>query len=265
MPEQTFKSQYQQLRTLLMKFGEPVDTGQWQSQDDVPMTATHEIQFVTLRVDVPVTPIELAADVEPNMPWAEDHFQERVSGYAWNPPPSAADWPHVQQGHEDHTSDSGRFSHTYPERLWPYGINPAAEGMSQSPYINMTLGGDVDWIVGQFGDLEALVRLLLDYRHTRQAFIPIWWPCDGMMAGALRVPCTIGYHFIIRDDKLDCHYFMRSCDMLRHLRDDVYMAARLMQWIAGALPHTTPGRLVMPITSLHVFESDMQLFKAGLQ
>lgn len=255
----TFKRSYTYLREQMMARGMPVDTGQWQSQDDVPMTQTRELTFVRFDLDVPSTAIELAADVEPNLPWAEDHFLERVSGFAYNPPPSAASWPFAQAGHEDHTDDHGRFSHTYPERLWPYGMNPSAP----NDYLALTLHNTA--AIGELGDLDNLVRLLQDHRHTRQAFIPIWWPCDGMMAGALRVPCTIGYHFMIRDDRLHCHYFMRSCDMLRHLRDDIYMAGRLMQWISEQLPHTTPGRLTMNCTSMHVFEGDMQLFKAGLQ
>ena len=248
----TFQQSYAALRKQIIDFAMPVDTDQWQSQTDVPMTLTRELQFIRFDVDVPEDIVAWQDDCQPNLPWAEDHFEERVSGYAWNPPPSAAYWPFAQKDHEDHTSDDGRFSHTYPERLWPYGDNPA--------------GTPVSWTaIDESGDLTDLVRLLQDHRHTRQAFIPIWWPCDGKMAGALRVPCTIGYHFMIRDDYIHCHYFMRSCDMLRHLRDDIYMAGRLMQWVASQLPHTRCGQLVMSCTSMHVFEGDMQLFRAGLQ
>src|SRR6478609_8511164 len=56
--------------------------------------------------------------VSPNLPWAEDHFLERVGGKPLNPPPSHTDWPFNRQGNQEHLID-GEFSHTYPERFWP--------------------------------------------------------------------------------------------------------------------------------------------------
>ena len=79
------------------------------------------------------------------------------------------------------------------------------------------------------------------------------------------MPCTLGYHFIRRDDRLHCIYPMRSCDYIRHFRDDVYLTLRLQLSILQQLAHRKPeqwantrmGTLTMHITSLHCFEIDV--------
>lgn len=60
---------------------------------------------------------------------------------------------------------------------------------------------------------------------------------------------------------------IRSCDFVRHFQDDVYMAARLAQWVCAALPggnwidETPPvldvGSLTMHAMSMHIFKGDI--------
>jgi hypothetical protein len=75
----------------------------------------------------------------------------------------------------------------------------------------------------------------------------------------------------MRENKLHIIYFIRSCDFVRHFRDDVYMAIRLLLWVLQqcrlASPENdwasvTPGTLTMHMTSLHIFAADHKiLFK----
>jgi hypothetical protein len=59
---------------------------------------------------------------------------------------------------------------------------------------------------------------------------------------------------------------MRSCDFVRHFRDDVYLTIRLLLWVleecrkqdAGGWGIVTPGTFRMHITSLHMFVPDRQ-------
>lgn len=55
-------------------------------------------------------------------------------------------------------------------------------------------------------------------------------------------------------------YHIRSCDLLRHFTDDVYMACRLLQWVVGSLQgngiNVKASSLIMHISSLHVFRGD---------
>lgn len=228
-----FQSVFRELKQGVLTEGRATRTNRWQSKEGTPFSDTIELMFVDFTLPVVRTMKEWQEEVMPSLPWAEDHFQERVGGEPLNPPPSHAWWPYAgRRANEDHLTQ-GRFSHSYPERLW---------------------SGDSD-----HADLDSLVALLTVDPTTRQAFIPIWWPVDGTLAGKERVPCTIGYHILIRENELHCNYYLRSCDLLRHFSDDVYMAGRLMQWLCEALPHRglTPGSLHLAITSLHIFEGDV--------
>ena len=92
------------------------------------------------------------------------------------------------------------------------------------------------------------------------------------MVHGKRIPCTLGYHFIIRDGKLDISYFMRSTDLVRHFQDDVYMAVRLAQWVvkqlnlahqnvANTAIRYEVGNLIFHTANLHIFEQDVDLLK----
>jgi thymidylate synthase len=216
-----------------------VHVGEWQAiRSGLPQEETIELEDISFEMPIPGFSMDiLQSMVLPNLPWAEDHFKERVSGIPFNPPPSHEWWPFAQHSNDQHRQGE-IFSHTYPERMW------AAASSRKG-------------IRFDYGDLADLVVLLKERTGTRQAYLPIWFPEDlsATRAGA-RVPCTLGYHFLIRNGRLKIVYYIRSCDFYRHFRDDVYMAARLAQWVSEQIPETTPSRLVMHISSLHVFSAE---------
>lgn len=220
-----------------------VEVWEWQSiRDDRPQMRTIEVQDLSFSVPIDKHWDEWANAVKPNLPWAEDHFQERVSGAPLNPPPSHSWWPFAQKDNSEHTAD-GKFSHTYPERIWP----KFAESLGIRTGIRF-----------EFGDLEDLIELLRQRPATRQAFLPIWFPEDGTASlMGERVPCTIGYHFLIRDGQLKIVYYIRSCDFYRHFRDDVYMAGRLAQWVGDKIG-VGSAYLVMHISSMHIFAAEKE-------
>lgn len=247
-----------------------VDTGHWQAKKDVPQVQSRELRNVIMELPISGSPGGWSSWMKPNLPWAEDHFQERVGGEPLNPPPSHVNWPFNQRGNEDHM-DGVVFSHSYPERLWPCRAGDIAEkqradGFEPSP-VDVNMG-----IRYRYGDLDDLVTLLTSEPHTRQAYVPLWFPED--LAAAVegqRVPCTLGYHFILRSNQLHCFYPMRSLDVLRYFRDDAYMAGRLCQWLIGRCHktheynensvwhHVTPGTLTLHAVSCHVFENDIPI------
>jgi len=264
-----FDDMVEDLRLMFLNSAKVVDVGEWHSQPiDNPLLITRELQDAILVIPVPTNQPMLERRVRPNMPWAEDHFQERVSGRPLNPPPSNEWWPFAQQGNASHKEGDGIFSHTYPERMWPkYGgevgrlFAPDPEEWARYTRNNTNLNHNAG-LRYRLGDLDDLVEQLKDNPETRQAYLPIWFPEDTGAVDGQRVPCTLGYHFLIRDGKINCSYYIRSCDFIRHFRDDVYMAARLMQWIADKLPGVKPGDLNMYIASFHVFEGDVSKLKA---
>lgn len=189
---------------------------------------------------------------QPNLPWADRHFEEeRVSGLPINPGETWKIWPYGHKAKE-HLKDQ-LFDHSYAERYWPKEADPEAAPMHGIRF--------------PYGDLNDLVKLLVNDPLTRQAYLPIFFPEDLAAANVpARVPCTLGYHFIRRDDKLHVVYPMRSCDFIRHFRDDVYLTIRLLLWVleecrkqdAPGWGLVSPGTFRMHITSLHMFVPDRQ-------
>jgi hypothetical protein len=232
-----------------------VNVGEWHAKTtELPM---HELEDVSFEYHFPQDLDDLERDVKPNLPWAQEHFTERVCGQPLNPPPSAERWPFAQHAHRDHLID-GKFSHTYPERFWPVNAG-YPEG---TPHQGIRF---------QYGDLNDLVTLLRERPYTRQAYLPVWFPEDLTAANERhRVPCSLGYHFMVRRecgvDRMTIRYFMRSCDFMRHFNDDVYLAILLGMWIGSRVnKETVVEKLVMHISSLHIFPNDRHTLRYKLR
>lgn len=242
----TFKYKVERFRDQLLE-SKPVDAGSWHSIPTAgnPMLVTMELPFVDFAVKVPDRVDRLQEYCRPNLPWAEDHFAERVSGVPLNPAPSHAWWPWA---HGQHHDEDEVFSHTYPERFWP---------KEAGPYVSKELGRQRFHLGIRYlyGDLSDVVTLLAKNKYTRQAVLPVFFPEDTGNTAGVRIPCSLYYHFMYRDDALHCHYTMRSCDFVRHFKDDVYMAARLLQWVADQTDLGV-GTLKVSISSLHAMEGD---------
>jgi thymidylate synthase len=237
----------------LTQYGDEVDTGHWQALEGVPHTKTREMRNVLIGYNIPPEAGTLVHELSPNMPWAEEEFEVRVSGTPHNPHPSVVNWPWYSPDWE--AEKGGQYSHTYAERYWPKRANRRDSYIGSNPGIRHSLG-----------DLNDVVALLAKHPHTRQAYLPVWFPEDTGAVHGERVPCSLGYHWLLRNGQLHCNYQMRSCDFLRYLRDDMYLTARLTQWVADRVMKSVgggeawgvqPGQLTMLIGSLHVFEGDM--------
>ena len=249
---QGFELMYKTLCTFWLQ-GKTFDRGEVHAQKTTsPEMITREVLNVSLNIKVP--DFEYDDEIEAwqiwtqcNLPWAEDHFQERVSGQPLNPPPSEAYWPFAQAGNAAHKKNE-KFSHTYPERFWPK--QAAREGRFALYAYNYGIRFDL-------GDLEDLLQVLKKNPRSRQAYLPVWFPEDLTAAKHNeRVPCTLGYHFLqTPEGGLDVSYYMRSCDLIRFFADDCYMAGRLLQWVAARVG-LEPGRLRMYIANLHAFVGD---------
>lgn len=247
----TFTARFRTLAGLLLET-EPIHTGEWHSRDtsESAAHATFELLNVQQRFAVPPEVHQLQTEIVPNLPWAEAHFLERVSGLPHNPPPSHVLWPWASHNSAHQDPMTQKFSHTYPERYWPKYANDVSMAYSGRSGIRY-----------EYGDLGDVVRLLIDKPLTRQAYLPVWFPEDTGNSRYVRVPCSLGYHFMIRNQQLHCWYSLRSCDFIRHYRDDVYMTARLVQWVAQQVSESRknvafpiePGVLHVTISSLHAF------------
>lgn len=219
--------------------------------------ATREILNYTLQVSsTNVKKEALVEDINPDLPWADDHFVERISRKPMNPPPSESWWPHAPKGNTRFKNESGLFSHTYPERYWP--CFAGEEGPHQG-------------IRFPYGDIDDLICLLLQDPQSRQAYLPVWFPEDLGAPIDQRKPCTLGYQFIMRNNELHIVYYIRSCDFHRHFKNDIYMTVLLQHWLLNELKSkdsewnkVVPGSFTMHITSLHLFVNDYNQLFSGV-
>ena len=283
----TFSTAITAARIHLHQYGEWVDPGRWQGvpTEGKPDLTTREL--LTWGMSVPIWQqghpessgchlstndyllTTLQHQIKPSLPWADDHFEERVSRKPTNPGEAYQTWPWWRgqydvtastQG-DDESKDDFRFTHTYQERFWP----KQAGHVTDYPHYE-----DRQGIRYNYGDLDDLVNLLLRDPYTRQAYLPIFFPEDTGAVHEGRIPCTLGYQFMLRDAKLHLWYFIRSCDYVRHFRDDIYLACRLLLWVLDELQlrdedtprsweDVVPGNLNMTICSLHYHKGDAHL------
>lgn len=258
--EGSWRYVHRHLGGTLVKHAERVEVPTWHAEnvEGNPMLVSHELAQVSLCTPIPGGAEDAQAVTQCQMPWAEDHFQERVSGKPLNPPPSADYWLKPGQADKHRTIEEDgvmKYSHSYPERFWP---KQAGLHNSDTDWDDVRLG-----VRFKYGDLGDVVELLRREPLTRQAYLPVWFPEDTGAVHRERVPCTLGYHFMIRNNYLDITYMIRSVDYVRHFHDDVYMAFRLAQWMRDQLNQGASGPLLgvgylhMHIMSLHAFEGDM--------
>jgi thymidylate synthase len=171
-------------------------------------------------------------DLDPTQPWAQVEWTERIKGVsgfgvnpgeAWNERPEV--WKELLElGHKGRV----KFSYTYSERY--------AQGIQ----------------------ILKVIEELKIHPSTRQAFVGIWNPVgDTAFLGRRRVPCSLGYHFMIREDKLDMTYMMRSSDFITHWDNDCWLSLQLQFYVADKIERP-PGKFSNWICSLHAYEKDLE-------
>ena len=242
-----------------------VHTEKWQGMDVSrrPEAKMREILFQSFQVVLHGESLELyAKDIKPNLPWADRHFEEeRVSKEPINPGETWKIWPWGHSADKFRT-EGEQYNHTYAERYWPKvaGVTPGGKTKNHTWIKEVERKG----IRYPYGDLNDVVDLLYREPHTRQAYLPVFFPEDTGAVHGGRIPCTIGYHFLLRGNVLHIAYQIRSCDLVRHLRDDIYLTVRLLLWVLQELrerepriwDQVQPGMFTMHISSLHVFIND---------
>lgn len=218
-----------------------IESNKWQAVNIENGVRMIEINNLFLQMQICETIKELELETNADLPWAENHFKERLAG-ATNPGEQYKNWPYYRASLDNERfRKNNHFSHTYQERFWP----PKIKGIRY-----------------KMGDYLDVKKRLKKDNTTRQAFLSIWHPED-QSNNDVRLPCTIGYWFKINNNKLDVTYLIRSCDARRHFRNDIYMTQRLAMDILKYLDsdNITLGILTVWIGSFHCFESDLYTLK----
>lgn len=282
--KRSFSDVYQALDNAFIMQASRVHTERWQGRDIAKAPEMRSYELLNVSIEVPLNGVEdlyiWQLEIAPNLPWADDHFQERVCGEPLNPAISYKHWPWATSA-ERFVDDNGQFNHTYPERLWPKYAGMTDKGeLSETvfdparDYQKVELGfcqksphHGIRW---DYGDLRDLVDLIANEPLTRQAWIPLFFPEDTGRGDGGRKPCTLGYQLIMRDNQLHMYYPLRSCDYIRHFKDDIYLAIRLLLWVLGECRKINPdvwckvkpGVYTMHATSLHIFANDYHQLKS---
>lgn len=237
--------QLNQIYLQFLKIAKKSDSNTWQSVKTLSSNPLFEQEdlFFTLDIQNPIL------DLDPDVDWCETHFKERISGMPLNPGESYKSWPyyHRDVNNDDLFRQGGVFSHTYMERFWPKNAGEIYPGETRQG------------IRYEYGDLNDVINHIRENPNSRQAFLSIWHPEDQSNMG-VRVPCTIGYWFKRSNGKLNVTYLIRSCDIVRHFRNDIYLTWLLLQHVCEET-EIDMGEIKMWIGSLHCFQSDFYYIK----
>lgn len=180
--------------------------------------------------------------------WAMAEFAERIDPTMVNPGDAYLENPLMWS---QFLREDGKFDYTYSERLNRLVNSPVPNGKVFTT------------------NLDAIVELLKNDPDTRKAVLPIFDSDDAShYDGSARIPCSVYYDFLIRENskgekQLNICYHQRSSDFCMHFGDDVYLAWRLMEYIAN-LVGIKPGYLYHTIDSLHVYKKDWNLLKSSI-
>jgi len=161
-----------------------------------------------------------------NKTWMMAENQERLFGLERLPLNPGAAWVHNEDFWGRFLRDN-KFAYSYAER-W----------QKQIPYI---------------------VNELLLRPYTRQTVMTMYDQHQDMMnwGGRDRVPCSLTYQFMIRNNKLHLIYNQRSCDFIKFFGTDVWLTVNLLQHVAERVGVET-GNFVHFLGSLHAFAGDLE-------
>lgn len=170
-------------------------------------------------------------------------FRERVQGKATNP---GTAYLHRKDLWKEFLHD-GKFAYTYSERITPQlqiileelRTNPESRqaiinihsNICPEKYTNSTSLKHPNYVVQSSVDLKN-------------------------RGGGGRLPCSLYYQVMVREEKVDLIYCMRSCDFLVHFPVDISLALLLQDWFSDSLGLKT-GTFTYFCGSLHAYQRDM--------
>ena len=119
----------------------------------------------------------------------------------------------------------------------------------------------------RFGEHSAIQRIILEIGKnpdSRQLILSVWDRNDiTVIGGKKRVPCSIFYQILVREGGIIVIYNQRSCDVVTHFFNDVYLAWELGVYIAENTGYKMV-RLVHNIGSLHCYAKDFSTLQNAI-
>lgn len=142
-----------------------------------------------------------------------------------------------------------------------FGVNPGKAWKLREPYWGQFINrdGEFDYSYSErYGmSLRNVIEALKKDILTRRAFLPVFDPGqDYQDELSRRIPCTIGYWFNYRNDRLNVTYLLRSSDFGEHFNYDIWLTTKLLEFMASQIG-VQAGTFTHWIGSFHVFGKDV--------
>jgi len=136
---------------------------------------------------------------------------------------------------EQFLEDEQKFSYTYSERI-----------------------SDPALIKDQ---ITKVIEELKESPDSRQGIVQIFnYSKDHQnIGGKRRIPCSMHYQFLVRNNKVHGIYVMRSNDLLIHFVVDIWLACKIQEYIANELNYKI-GSFTYFGGSLHAYAKDFPDF-----
>lgn len=117
--------------------------------------------------------------------------------------------------------------------------------------------------INHLGQLDNAIQALKDDKHSRRSMVMIFDPVDTKDSAGFqtRIPCSISYQFLIRNNKLMVLYYIRSNDYFKHFAIDIWLTHAIQHYVLGMLYGTYPdlkcGSLNYYAGSFHAYNQDL--------
>lgn len=185
-------------------------------------------------------------------------FRERVQGKATNP---GTAYLHRKDLWEEYLHD-GKFAYTYSERITPQ-LQIILEELRTNPESRQAIinihSNISPLICGAMIKMEkdGCIKIY-DDGHINLEETNYVEPSIDLCnrGGGGRLPCSMYYQIMVREEKVDLIYTMRSCDFLVHFPVDISLALLLQDWFSDSLGLKT-GTFTYFTGSLHAYQKDM--------
>lgn len=120
-----------------------------------------------------------------------------------------------------------------------------------------------DRIFGRLPQWREAVNILKSDPTSRRAFIPLFLPSD-LKDLPLDTPCAVGFHLMIRDDKLDMVLYMRSQSAIMVFPYDIFLFT-MLQELFSLLLGVPLGKFIYFGGSVHYYLDEAELGERILQ
>ena len=143
-----------------------------------------------------------------------------------------------------------------------YPLNPGVAWERNKPFWNRFIRNGVfsySYAERYQEQLPYIIRELKEKPNTRQAILTMYDKHQDMMhwGGRDRVPCSLTYQFLLRENKLVLIYNQRSCDFVKFFPSDVWLTVGLLMYVAREIDRE-PGQFIHFLGSLHAFAGDLK-------